>query len=152
MSLRSALPPILLLFALAAGPLACGPIPGGSLSGNESDFPDDWTPHLDEGRAFCEIESRASDPHSIQLDCFLYEGALHVQSHRWALASWWPTESWASIWIQEPLVRLRVGQQIFDATAELVSTPVDRIPVLELRGYDPVPDGIAVFRFVPRDE
>lgn len=129
--------------------LACGPIPGGTLSGIEAKFPADWSGYVEDGRALCEIESRPSDPHSIQLDCFLYEGALHVQSHRWALATWWPVESWAAIWIQQPRVRLRVGQQIFDARAELVGTPVERNPVLAHRGYDPVPEGIVVFRFVP---
>ena len=139
------------LVASIAAALACGPVPGGVLSGKDAQFPADWSPYLEDGRAFCEIESRPSDPHSIQLDCFLFEGELHVQSHRWALSTWWPVESWAAIWIQQPLVRLRIGQQIFDVRAELVSTPVERIPVLEHRGYDPVPDGIAVFRFVPRE-
>lgn len=102
-------------------------------------------------RALCEIESRAANPHSIQLDCFIFEGEVHVQSHRWALVSWWPVESWAAIWILEPNVRLRIGQQIFEVRAAHVSDPIGRAKVLAFRGYDPVPDGIAVFRFVPRE-
>ncbi|MCP4037513.1 MAG: hypothetical protein GY733_11295, partial [bacterium] len=105
-------PTLLILFVSA-----CGPIPGGTLSGSETQVPSDWTAFLDEGHSLCEIEARPSNPHSIQLDCFLYENQLHVQSHRWALASWWPVESWAAIWIQYPLVRLRVGQQIFEVEA-----------------------------------
>lgn len=130
---------------------ACGPIPGGPLSGTTRPYPDDWASLLDDDRVFCEIETRPHDPHSIQLECFLYDGVVHVQSHRWALSSWWPVESWAAIWIQHPKVRLRIGKQIFDVEAEHVGTPVERIPILEFRGYDPVPDGIAVFRFIERE-
>ena len=136
---------------LAVCAIACGPVPGGSLSGNTTQTPDDWSMLLDGDRAFCEVESRLDDPHSIQLDCFLYEGQLHVQSHRWALSAWWPVESWAAIWIQAPDVRVRVGQQIFDLRAHHVSDPVGRTKLKTFRGYDPVPDGISVFRFDPRE-
>lgn len=74
-----------------------------------------------------------------------------MQSHRWALSSWWPVESWAAIWIQAPDVRVRIGRQIFDLHAHHVSDPVGRTKILTFRGYDPVPDGIAVFRFDPRE-
>lgn len=129
---------------------ACGPVPGGSLSGETTTAPSDWSALLDEGRALCEIESRPAEPHSIQLECFLYRDQLYVQSHRWALASWWPVESWAAIWIQHPLVLVRIGRQIFELQATHISDPAERIEVLKFRGYDPVPDGIAAFRFDPR--
>ena len=128
----------------------CGPVPGGALSGIATRTPNDWSMFLDDDHAICEIESRPSDPHSIQLDCFAYDGQLHVQSHRWALSAWWPVESWAAIWILEPEVRVRFGQQIFDVHAHHVSDPVGRTKVLGFRGYDPVPVGIAVFRFEAR--
>ena len=64
--------------------------------------------------ALCEIESRPSDPHSIQLDCFTYEGSLYVQSHRWAQASWWPVKSWAVVWLEHPDVRVRIGDSLYD--------------------------------------
>jgi hypothetical protein len=102
---------------------------------------------LEDGHALCEIESRPSDPHSIQLDCFLYQGHINVQSHRWALESWWPVESWASIWIQDPMVRLRIGRRLFDLRAVHISDPAEREAILAYRGYDPVPGGIAAFRF-----
>ena len=130
--------------------LACGPVPGGALSGSVQPLPTSWSTLLDDGHAFCEIESRPQDPHSIQLDCFEYQGALFVQSHRWALVPWWPVDSWAAIWIEEPAVRVRIGTALFELRAEQVIDSGLRDAVLQLRGYDPVPDGIALFRFAPR--
>jgi hypothetical protein len=129
---------------------ACGPVPGGKLGGVATTTPADWDTYVEDGHTICEIESRPSDPHSIQLDCFLYEDGLYVQSHRWALSSWWPVESWVAIWIQEPPVRVRIGRQLFDTQALHISAPTERKAILSYRGYDPVPDGIEVFQFIPR--
>jgi hypothetical protein len=137
-----------LLLAVPALLLACGPVPGGSLSGTAAGVPRDWSSVLADGKEICEIESRPADPHSIQLECFLFEGGLYVQSHRFALAPWWP-ESWAEIWIAEPAVRVRLGGNLYDLAAAHVTDPALRERVLRFRGYDPVPDGIAVFRFEP---
>ena len=138
--------------ALLTGVLtACGPVPGGGLEGTVAARPTDWSDLLGDNRAFCEIESRPSNPHSIQLDCFVHEGHLYVQSHRWALAPWWPTRSWASIWIEEPEVIVRIGSSLFELRALHVMLASERNAILESRGYDPVPDGIAVFRFDDRD-
>lgn len=134
------------LLALAA---ACGPVPGGRLSGQVAPEPADWAAVVPE-KAFCEIEARPADPHSIQLECFLYEGALFVQSHRWALASWWPVRSWAAVWLEHPNVRLRIGDAIYEVVATRVTAAEERDPVLEFRGYDPVPLGIVLFRFTSR--
>lgn len=139
-----------LVTAIALLLLACGPVPGGVLFGKPAPIPPDWADVVDDGRAICEIESRAEDPHSIQLECFIYEGALYVQSHRWALASWWPVDSWATIWIEEPDVKVRIGQGLFELKAVHVTGREEREPILSFRGYDPVPEGIALFRFEPR--
>ena len=88
--------------------LACGPIPGGSLDGDPGAVPSDWNAAMGGDHALCEIESRPADPHSIQLECFVYEGSLYAQSHRWALAAWWPVTSWAAIWLEHPDVLVRV--------------------------------------------
>ncbi len=135
-------PALVALLAL----LACGPVPGGSLGGSLAEPPADWSTVMDE-KTFCEIESRLDDPHSIQLECFLFEDALYVQSHRWALASWWPTTSWAAIWIEQPQVRVRLDDQLFELRAVPVTEPELRETILRLRGYDPVPEGIVLFRF-----
>jgi len=129
---------------------ACGPVPGGSLSGTAAATPATWSESLPDGKRICEIEARPAKPHSIQLECFLYRDRLFVQSHRWALASWWPVESWAAIWIAEPDVRVRLGDRLFDLRAVHVTDATERDGVLRFRGYDPVPEGIQVFRFEPR--
>ena len=130
--------------------LACGPVPGGSLRGTPAPTPTDWAEALGGEHGLCEIEARPAKPHSIQLDCFLRNGKVHVQSHRWALASWWPVTSWAAIWIAEPDVRLRLGDRLYDVRAVRVDDPAEREAILRARGYDPVPPGIVVFRFEPR--
>ena len=132
--------------ALLIGVLtACGPIPGGSLDGALSVPPSDWSSVLGGDRVFCEIESRPSEPHSIQLDCFVHGGRLYVQSHRWAFAPWWPIQSWAAIWIEEPEVLVRIDSSLFELRAVHVTLASERNSILESRGYDPVPEGIDGF-------
>ena len=130
--------------------VGCGPVPGGSLSGTAAPVPPEWSAKLKDGRSLCEIESRPQKPHSIQVECFLYDGQLFAQSHRWALSSWWPVESWAAIWIQQPEVRVRIGDELFAMRAVHVTDSEQRERVLRYRGYDPVRAGIALFRFEPR--
>jgi hypothetical protein len=138
----------LALASLALVP-ACGPIPGGALSGQVAAAPAQWSDALGGDRALCEIEARPADPHSIQLECFVRDGGLYVQSHRWALAEWWP-ESWAEVWLAEPDVRVRAHGRIYELRAERVSDAALRDAMLKERGYDPVPEGIVLFRFDPR--
>jgi len=130
--------------------LGCGPVPGGALSGAPTRAPAAWAEALGGERAFCEIESRPEDVHSIQLECFVVDGQLYVQSHRWALADWWPTESWAAIWLAHSDVRVRIGERIYELRARPVADPAVREPILTARGYDPIPDGVVLFRLEPR--
>jgi hypothetical protein len=141
-----ALPRTAALLALALG---CGPIPGGALSGEAAAPPASWSDALGGERAMCEIEARPARPHSIQLECFTRGGELYVQSHRWALAAWWP-ESWAEVWLAEPDVRVRIAGALYPLRAERVSDAALREALLEERGYDAVPPGIVLFRFAPR--
>ncbi|MFP6808816.1 MAG: hypothetical protein VB957_16800 [Pseudomonadales bacterium] len=134
---------VLLTALLVTG---CGPIPGGSLSGTMTDVPDSWQEILSDNQ-ICEIESRLEDPHSIQVECFLYEDDVYVQSHRYVDASWWPTESWALIWQQHPGITVRFEESLFLMDAVRITDLELRETVLKLRGYDPVPDGIVLFRF-----
>ena len=130
--------------------LGCGPVPGGALSGTVTPLPSAWSADLPNGKRICEIESRPEKPHSIQLECFTYDGRLFVQSHRWALSSWWPVESWAAIWIAHPQVKVRLGDELFELQAVQITDAAQRESVLHFRGYDPVPPGIVLFRFDPR--
>jgi hypothetical protein len=130
--------------------LGCGPVPGGELSGAVAPAPASWTDALGGDRKFCEIESRPEDPHSIQLECFVVGGALYAQSHRWALAGWWPTQSWAAIWLEHPDVKVRIDDRLYELRAVRETDAAVREPILKDRGYDPVPDGIVLFRFEAR--
>ena len=130
---------------------ACGPVPGGRLEGTLTPTPPAWSSVLEGERGICEVESRPADPHSIQLDCFLHDGHLYVQSHRWAFASWWPVESWAQVWRAHSAVRVRIDSSLFELRAVHVTEPAERSSVLESRGYEPIPEGIAVFRFDRRE-
>ena len=131
--------------------VGCGPIPGGALDGERASAPADWGAFLASEGAVCEVESRREAPHSIQLYCFVHNGGLYAQSHRWALSPWWPTQSWASIWLENPEVRVRIDDALFDLVAVPVTRAEVREPVIASLGYDPVPDGIVLFRFGPRE-
>ncbi len=134
--------------ALLLGSAGCGPLPGGRLSGELQKTPGDWE-SIVSGSRFCELESRPEDPHSIQLECFVVDGLLYVQSHRWALSDGYPFESWAKIWLEHPNLRVRFGDDIYELEAARVTDASLRESVLSSRGYDPVPDGIALFHLGP---
>lgn len=134
---------LIIILLLVSG---CGPVPGGKLEGSLVQAPENWRELLAD-KAICEVESRPNKPHSIQLECFLYQEALYVQSHRWVNASWWPTTSWAKVWMSHPEVTVRIGSSLFDLRAIPVTDKAQRLTMLKLRGYDPVPEGIVLFRF-----
>jgi hypothetical protein len=138
------------LAATALLALACGPIPGGSLDGEPTPAPADWTSALPDAKQFCEIEARPAEPHSIQLECFVVDGKLYAQSHRWALAPWWPVTSWAAVWLEHPDVTVRIDGALYALRATRVTAAAERDPILVSRGYEPVPEGIVLFRFDPR--
>ena len=138
-----------LLLAGALLSAACGPIPSGTLAGEPAPPPASWEEVVEE-TGFCEVESRPSDPHSIQLYCFVHEGGLYVQSHRWALAPWWPTTSWAAIWLEHPDVTVRIESSLYQLRAVQVTESEGRSVVMASIGYDPPPEGIVLFRFEPR--
>jgi hypothetical protein len=129
---------------------ACGPVPGGSLGGQPAAVPASWSSAVEGDRTFCEVEARPEDPHSIQVECFLHQGALYVNSHRWVQSSWWPVQSWAVVWMEHPDVKVRIGESIYPLVATPVTASPERETVLAFRGYDPVPPGIVLFRFDPR--
>ena len=135
-----------IIFLAAFLVTGCGPVPGGSLNGTVMDVPETWQEIVSDNQ-LCEIESRPKDPHSIQVECFLYEDNLYVQSHRYVNASWWPTKSWALIWQEYPGVTVRLGESLFLVNAVKITDTALRKSVLKLRGYDPVPEGIVLFKF-----
>ncbi len=130
--------------------VGCGPVPGGKLDGKVQPVPSSWAQVIKD-TTICEIESRPADPHSIQLECFLHEGGLFVQSHRWVNASWWPGISWALIWQKYPDVKVRIAGALYELRSRKITDQSLRTAILTRRGYKPIPDGIVVFQFEPRD-
>ena len=110
-------------FAVLLLAASCGAVPAGRLRGEVQPQPDDWAVLTDGLSGICEIESRPEDPHSIQLQCYEVDGVLYVNSHRWALSSWYPFTSWAAIWIEHPDVRARFSDAICGASSSHRSYP-----------------------------
>ena len=54
------------------------------------------------------------------------------------------------VWLEHPEVRVRIGDSLYDLTATPLAAGPQRDAILAMRGYDPIPEGIVVFRFDPR--
>jgi hypothetical protein len=68
-------------------------------------------------------------PHSVNINCLDYNGQLY-------LVSVYPAgtrHSWNENVIRDPRVRLKIGDQIYDRTASLVTDPAEQEGVLEAR-------------------
>ena len=110
------------LFALLVG---CGGpflvLPGGKLSGELVREPvADWS-FAD--TAVLELETRPSDPYSVQLNYIVRDGKLYID----------PSEgkNWLDHLRDDPRVRVRFGNRVYPGTAVLVGKPG------ELEGFDP---------------
>ncbi len=89
------------LFALACDPIVM--IPGGALSGTERPVPDSWafTDDVDT----VQLETRPSDPYSVNIWCVAIESALYVGGAR--------ESAWTQHVVADPNVRLRVGEDLY---------------------------------------
>lgn len=112
----------LALFAVLGG--ACGgPLlvfPGGALSGTAVSEPvADWSFVTER---FLELETRPSDPYSVQLNYVVRDGQLYID----------PAEGkrWLEHLRADPRVRVRFGDRIYPLQAVLVGEPG------ELPGFD----------------
>ena len=120
MPFRSLLIALILITMIGCG----GPIlvlPGGALSGEVvEDPPPDWSFASD---AFVDLETRPSDPYSVELNYVVRDGALYVD----------PAEGreWLTHLRADPNVRVRFGNKVYLGTAVLVGEPG------ELEGFDP---------------
>ena len=52
----------------------CGPGARRLALGKVTPAPAAWSTELPDGKRICEIEARPDDPHSVQLECFVYDG------------------------------------------------------------------------------
>ncbi len=107
-----------LVLALGCGPM--GPIPGGRLSGavGAADV-DDWS--FAQGVEKAQLETRPDDPHSVNCWVAHVGDRLYVPTSM-ILGSKVPSErSWVGHVTQDPRVRIRLGQQVFERIAVRVS-------------------------------
>ena len=99
------------LLALACGPL--GPLPGGEISGMAAETPSDWSAVAAEGNV--QLETRPSDPYSVNLWGVGLESGFYVASGRGGDASWVKHIE------ADPNVRLRIGAAVYELRAERVT-------------------------------
>jgi hypothetical protein len=114
-----------LLLLLSALLVACGGpflvLPGGALRGEVVTEPvTDWS-FVDD--SFIDLETRPSDPYSVELNYFVRDGQLYID----------PAEGrrWLEYIREDPRVRVRFGGRVYPAEAVLAGKPG------ELEGFDP---------------
>jgi hypothetical protein len=114
-----------LLLLLSALLVACGGpflvLPGGALRGEVVTEPvTDWS-FVDD--SFIDLETRPSDPYSVELNYFVRDGQLYID----------PAEGrrWLDHIREDPRVRVRFGGRVYPAEAVLAGKPG------ELEGFDP---------------
>lgn len=108
-----------ILFGCEGGPTLV--IPGGQLAGTEVAEPvTDWS-FVDD--RFVDLETRPTDPYSVELDYILRDGQLYID----------PSEGkrWLDHIREDDRVRVRFGDRIYRATAVLIGKPG------ELADFDP---------------
>lgn len=93
---------------------------GKRVSGDEATYPADWSFTNDYPTIF--VESRPDDPHSVTTSCWLHEGALYIPAQSGS------TKSWTHYVLDDPRVRIKVGDTVYLARLDRVGE--DRIPRL----------------------
>ena len=102
----------LLAALVACGPI--GPLPGGRLSGEVVlDRVEDWS--FSDAHPLIQLESRPWFPHSVTTICFTHEGRLYVPAAN-------PRgKAWPSYVLDDPRVRVKIGDKIYRGRAQRVS-------------------------------
>ena len=118
--------PYVLLDALGGyfldGPI--GPIPGGQMSGRINNTPHpDWE-SMDLSKVI-ELEIRPHRPWSLSVWNAVVDGELYIPSAHGA------RRRWPQVVIEDPRVRVRIGDQIFERRANKVSTREERLRVAQ---------------------
>ena len=113
---RAAAAGLLLFLSACGGPL--GPLAGGALSGNEAQTPDSWAFARDV--EVIQLETRPDDPYSVNVWIGIVDGELYVPTSL-ILGEEDPAQrDWVQHVQQDPNVRLRIGENIYAATATRV--------------------------------
>ena len=137
------------LYPFRRDPIAMGA--GKELTGPEVAYPADWS--FSDAYSFIAVEVRPDDPHSVTTICFVHEGVLHVPAANGG------EKEWPSMVLDDPRVRVKIGDSIYPGRAVRVITD-DQTPYLAsaMKKYseragdaeEPPPD-IWLFRIEPRE-
>ncbi|MFT7650911.1 MAG: hypothetical protein ACI9UU_000010 [Candidatus Azotimanducaceae bacterium] len=106
---------------------------GKRLSGEESSYPADWSFTNDYPTVF--VESRPDDPHSVTTSCWLHEGVLYIPAQSGS------TKSWTHYVLEDPRVRIKVGDSVYPARLDRVAQEnVSRLITSRVEKYPPPAD------------
>jgi hypothetical protein len=136
------------LLALGCGPT--GPLPGGGLSGEvATELPTDWS--FSDAVMTVQLETRPSNPYSVNLWGVSLGDRFYLASGGGGDASW------VAHIAEDPNVRLRIGDTIYELRAVRVPNEIDGERFIEAltRKYDWEPSGRErdeawLFRLDPR--
>ena len=125
-----------LLGILASGLLGCGPlvmVPGGALSGSVRPVPSDWS--FSDAIETIQLETRPSDPYSVNL------WGIGI-GENFYLAAGSSESRWASYISDDPRVRLRLGDDLYELQATRTKDPAELDAFLAAlkRKYDHEPE------------
>ncbi len=123
--LKQGLAPLLVAATcLGIGP--CGPIPGGSLSGNEIDSAiNDWSFANEVPR--CAVEVRPSAPHSVTVNCMSWQGRLFVSCSKCA------GKDWSSYALDDPVGRIQIDESVYPVVLKRIEDPAQLDAVWQAR-------------------
>ena len=144
---------VTVLLAISALVLACGPMgpfPGGRLSGDvAADLPDDWS--FADAQETVQLETRPSAPYSVNLWGAGIGGRFYLASGGGGDARW------VEYIAEDPNVRLRIGDTIYELRAVRVEDDAEGERFVEAltRKYDWEPsaeerENAWLFRLTPR--
>jgi hypothetical protein len=100
------------LYLLSLLMIGCGPIvmvAGGSLSGEITPVPTDWA--FTNEVEVVQLETRPTDPYSVNIWLIEVEGAIYI------VAGGGPETTWAQHIEEDPRVRLRVNDALYELRA-----------------------------------
>jgi hypothetical protein len=125
-------------------------ISGKQLHGKSAPFPRDWA--FSDEYSTIAIETNPKDPHSVTTLCFVHEGVLYLPAQGGS------EKQWTQFVLENPRVRLKVGDRIFHAKAERVM-PLDifeytdslgsKYPKMKDQSPEDLPEDLWLFRIRP---
>jgi hypothetical protein len=133
---------------LRSNPL--GPISGRAVTGSEVPYPADWG-FTDEHFTIA-VEVRPDDPHSVTVICFVHQGDLYVPAQDGS------SKNWPKYALEDPRVRVKVGDQVFAARAiRVTDMEIESLLASAAKKYDrlaeqdDLPEDLWLFQIAQRE-